>query len=95
MELDKWIDTYKVRAFPWIDGKTIYVNVQYFVPGQSIVQPPKWDKSVLISDNDDGRRLVYEFTHSLIQYISRLNLKPVKSAKGQETDALQELTIPI
>lgn len=73
MELDKWIGSYKVRAFPWIDGKTIYFNVQYFSPGQSVVRPPKWDRSVLISNNDDGNRLVYDFTHTLVKHISGLN----------------------
>jgi len=29
MELDRWIGSYNVRSFPWIDGKRIYFNVQY------------------------------------------------------------------
>ena len=33
MEIDKWFGCYKVRYFPWIDGKQIYFNVQYFPPG--------------------------------------------------------------
>jgi hypothetical protein len=42
MELDRWIGSYKVRAFPW-NGKRIYFNVQYYAPGQSIEKPPVWD----------------------------------------------------
>lgn len=29
-EIDKWIGSYKVRVFPWIDGKRIYFNVQFW-----------------------------------------------------------------
>lgn len=72
MELDKWIGPHKVRAFPWIDGKTIYFNVQYFAPGQSVENPPVWDRSMFVVDNDEGRKAVYEFTRSLVQHISEL-----------------------
>lgn len=72
MEIDKWIGTYKVRAFPWIDGKRIYFNVQYYAPGQSVVKPPVWDRSVYIEDNEEGQRLVYEYTHSLTHHIAGL-----------------------
>ena len=40
MDFEKWIGSFKVRVFPWIDGKTFYVNVQCFTPGQSIERPP-------------------------------------------------------
>lgn len=75
MEIDRWISGYKVRSFPWIDGKRIYINVQYFAPGQSIEQPPVWDKSVYVTDNAAGRRLVYEFTDSLVQHISGMQIE--------------------
>lgn len=75
MEIDKWIGSYKVRAFPWIDGKQIYFNVQYYAPGQSIEKPPVWDKTVYITDNNAGRRLVYDFTDSLVNHIARMRLK--------------------
>ena len=32
MEIDGWVGPYKVKAFPWIDGKRIYFNVQYYEP---------------------------------------------------------------
>lgn len=69
MELDKWVGSCKIRAFPWIDGKRIYFNVQYFAPGQSVQKPPVWDKTVYITDNATGRRLVYDFTNSLVSFI--------------------------
>ena len=72
MNIDKWVDGYKVRAFPWIDGKNIYVNVQYYKPGSSINRPPAMDKSALITDDASGRRFVYDFTSTCAAYIARL-----------------------
>ena len=69
-ELEKWIGTYKARAFPWIDGKRIYFNVQYYAPGQSTERPAVWDKTVYVADNEEGRRLVYELTDSLVNHIA-------------------------
>jgi len=74
MEIDKWIGSYKVRSFPWIDGKRIYFNVQYFKAGQSISKPPVWDKTVYITDNAEGRKLVYEFTDSLVNHVSNMKI---------------------
>ncbi|AUN01422.1 hypothetical protein EXM90_11510 [Clostridium botulinum] len=75
MELDKWIGSYKIRSIPWIDGKRIYFNVQYYVPGQSIEKSPAWDKTVYITDNEAGRRLVYEFTDSLVNHIASMHMQ--------------------
>ena len=74
MELDKWIGSYKIRAFPWIDGKRIYFNVQYFAPGQSMHKPPVWDKTLYITDNDAGQRIVCDFTHSLVEHIANMQM---------------------
>lgn len=74
-DLDKWIGSHKVRAFPWIDGKRIYFNVQYYASGQSAVKPPIWDKTVYIVDNAAGRRLVYDFTDSLVNHVARMRIK--------------------
>ena len=75
MEINKWIGSYKVRAFQWIDGKRIYFNVQYFKPGQSIEKPPVWDKTVYITDNPAGQRLVNNFTHSLVEHVAKMQIK--------------------
>jgi hypothetical protein len=80
MEIDAWISGYKVRAFPWIDKKRIYVNVQYYAPGQSIRQPPVWDKTVFVTDDPNGNRHVHEFTHSLVEHVARM-----RCAEGTET----------
>jgi hypothetical protein len=75
VELDKWIGSYKVRAFPWIDGKRIYFNVQYYAPGQSVEKPPVWDKTVYITDNVAGRRIVYDLTDSLVNHIAGMRFE--------------------
>ena len=72
MEIDKWFGNCKVRSFPWIDGKRIYFNVMYYLSGQSIEQIPAWDKTVYITDDKAGQRLVYEFTDSLIEYVKSI-----------------------
>lgn len=74
MEINKWIGSFKVRSFPWIDGKRIYFNVQYFKPGQSIEKPPVWDKTVYITDNAAGQRLVQDFTHSLVEHVAKMQI---------------------
>jgi hypothetical protein len=74
MELDRWIGSYKVRAFPWIDGKRIYFNVQYYAPGQSIEKPPVWDKTVYITDDAAGRDMVKNLTSSLTEFVSSLKI---------------------
>lgn len=74
MNIDKWVDGYKVRAFPWVDGKTIYFNVQYFKPGQSLSRPPVFDKTVYVTDNAAGQNLVYGFTSSLAAHVAKMQI---------------------
>lgn len=74
MEIDKWVGPYKVRAFPWPEGNLIYFNVQCYAPGQSLEKPPALDRTVYINDDSAGRRLVFEFTHTLAAYVAELHL---------------------
>lgn len=83
MNIDTWIDGCKVRSFPWVDGKTIFFNVQYYVPGQSLSEPPVWDRTVYIVDNAEGRRAVREFTHTLVTHISTLPDSKFKLGNGK------------
>ena len=75
MEIDKWVNGCKIRSFPWIDGKTIYFNVKYYKPGQSIHQQPVWDKTVYITDNEAGRHLALELTSSFVEYVASLTVQ--------------------
>ena len=74
MELDNWIGTNKVRAFPWIDGKRIYFNVLNYAPGQSVEKLPVWDKTVFVTDDTAGRRLVFDVTHTLVETIADMHI---------------------
>ena len=74
MEIDRWVDPYKVRSFPWIDGKRIYFNVLYYAQGQSIERPPVWDKTVYITDNAAGQRIIFSFLHSLVEHIANMQI---------------------
>jgi len=75
INIDTWVSGYKVRAFNWVDGERIYFNVQYYQSGQSIEQPPVWDKTVYIIDNENGQKLVNEFTHSLVENVANMQIK--------------------
>lgn len=72
MIIDGWFSGYKVHSFPWIDGKTIYFNVSYYVPGQAVSRPPVWEKTVYVTDNEEGRRVVEKFTESLACYVAKM-----------------------
>ncbi len=69
MDFEKWVSGCLVRVFPWVDGKNIYVNVRYFRAGQSLSQPPVWDKRVYIFDDEAGRKVVSNFMSSLVDAI--------------------------
>lgn len=94
MEIDTWVDGCKVRSFPWIDGKKIYFNVQYFRPGQSLSQPPVWDKTVYITDDHAGRDMVANLIHTLVAYVSQLQIpegrKVILTACGRRLEAPNE-----
>lgn len=74
MYFEGFIDGYLVHTEEWYDGR-IYFNVRYFRPGQSINQPPIFDKSVYITDNDKGRYMVQNFKSSLANYVARMDIK--------------------
>lgn len=75
INIDKWIRGYNVRAFNWIDGKSIYFNVQYFAPGKSTEQHPIWDKTVYLTDNEAGQRLVKDYLDSLVEHIANMQIQ--------------------
>lgn len=68
-----WYNGCKVDIVPWIDGKRIYCNVAHYRPGQSISRPPVWEKTVYITDDKNGRKLSYDFTDTLVSYVSGLD----------------------
>ena len=74
IEIDRWVNGYKVRSFPWVDGENIYFNVRYYKAGQSVEKPPVWDKTVYITDNENGRRIAFELTESLVEYVAKMNI---------------------
>jgi hypothetical protein len=75
MEIDMWVREYKVRSFPWIDGKRIYFNVQYYLPGQSVQKPPIWNKTIYITDNEAGRNIINNFIDSLVEHIAKMEIQ--------------------
>lgn len=73
MYFEGFVDGYLVHIEEWHDG-TIYFNVRYFKPGQSMSQPPIIDKSVYITDNNKGRYMVQNYKSSLAEYVARMDI---------------------
>lgn len=74
MEIDSWISGYKVRSFPWIDGKSIYFSVSYYAPGQALSKPPVWEKVVYIVDNEAAKRVIKNFLNTVVENIARMEI---------------------
>lgn len=81
MEIDEWVEGYKVQAFPWIDGENIYMSVSCYRPGQSLSQPPAWEKTVYIKDTERSRYLLKNFLHSVVNCIAGLKIPDGGHAK--------------
>ncbi|MCI8525608.1 MAG: hypothetical protein HFF17_06725 [Oscillospiraceae bacterium] len=64
INIDKWVAGYKVRAFDWVDGKSIYLHIEYYRPGASLSQPPAVEKSFLIPKEEEPK--VRNFLHSIV-----------------------------
>jgi hypothetical protein len=77
MEINAWISGCKCRIFPWGDGKTYYVNVQYFPSGSSVYKPA-WEKTVYVTKNDAGREVLMDYLDSFIEYICGLKINDDK-----------------
>ena len=56
VEIDTWVDGYKIRAFDWVDGKNIYLNITYYRPGSSLSKRPAVDRSFLIPLEEEQDR---------------------------------------
>lgn len=75
MYINKWVSGYKVDACPWIDHKTIHFCVAYYRPGQSIHQPPVWEKTVYITDNANGIRMLTDALYSFVEFVAQMQIK--------------------
>ena len=74
MNLEKWVDGYKVHVMDWIDGENIYMNIQYFKPGSSLSKAPAMEKTAYITNNDKGKNMVQNFLSTLVNFIVRSNV---------------------
>ncbi len=83
--VEKWVSGYKVTYFPWIDGKRIYLNIQYYKPGSSLYWPPAWELTVYLADNDESRDLLENYETTLVEFIVRKYL--LQNKKESEVTA--------
>lgn len=70
INIDTWTSGYKVRAFDWIDGKNIYINIAYYQPGASISKPPAWEKSFLLPLSEENK--IREYLDSTVNHLARI-----------------------
>ena len=76
--VEKWVNGYKVTYFPWIDGKRIYLNIQYYKTGSSLCRPAAWELTVYLANNDESRDLLENYETSLIEFVVRKYLFKTK-----------------
>lgn len=65
--IDGWIAGCKVCAFDWIDGKTIYLNMEYYPLGSSLGLPPAKERTYFIKKNDTAEYRMENFLHSIVE----------------------------
>ena len=71
INIDRWINGYKVQIMDWIDGKNIYCNVAYYPPGAR-VNNPTWEKCVLIQANEKAYKALDDKLYTLVNAIASL-----------------------
>lgn len=76
INIDTWASGCKVRAFPWIDGELYYVNVRYYLPGSSLAQPAAFDKTVYVTANSNGYKMLKCYLNTLVDHISHMSISP-------------------
>ena len=69
INIDTWEAGCKVRAFDWIDGKSIYLHMEYFSPGSSLSQPPAKEKSVLLEKTEDTEYKLQNYLNTIVDHI--------------------------
>lgn len=57
-----------VRAFDWIDGKNIYLHMEQFAPGASLLKPPRKELSVLIERTADAEARMRTHLDSIVRH---------------------------
>lgn len=74
INIDTWVAGCKVRVIPWVDGEHYYFNVQYYAPGSSLSRPPAFDKTVYITANERGEKMIESCLNSLVDFVSNLHI---------------------
>jgi len=77
-EINTWVaGGYKVRVFDWIDGKNIYLHIEYYHPGASLSRPPAREKSFLLPLSEEPK--IRNFLHSVV--IGLMEMPDVQTVK--------------
>lgn len=69
-------------ALPWIDkGKSIYVSVEHWKPGQSLESEPNDRYVALIKNDERGRKLAFELLELCAEYLWKNGEKTLNDKK--------------
>lgn len=71
INIERWINGYKIRVMDWIDGKNIYFNVAYYKSGAR-ANDPTWEKCVLITANDKAYAALEDKLYTLTNAIASM-----------------------
>lgn len=75
-------------AFSWIDkGKSIYISVEHWSPGQSRNSEPD-HRAALITNDELGRKLAYELPELCAEYLWKNGDKTLNAKKIATVEAL-------
>lgn len=67
-DIRKWEAGCRVTAFDWIDGKSIYLHMEYFAPGQSLSRAPAKEKSVLLEKSEETEYRLRNYLNSIVNH---------------------------
>ena len=70
--IGEWVNGYFVTITT--SPERIYVRVRKYKAGASVEQPPDFDKTVLLDNNEHNRRCVNAYKGTLCDYVARLQI---------------------
>lgn len=67
-DIDTWVRGCRVRAMDWVDGKSVYLNMSYYRPGQSLHQPPAKEVVVYLEKCQETYHRLENYLDSIVRH---------------------------
>lgn len=71
MKIQKWESGYRATAEDWFDGRHIFLSIECFRPGQSLSQPPAWEKAFLLPKAEEDT--IRNYFNSVVNHFAAVN----------------------